>query len=989
MLMATIRLWLAFVVFAQLAFASFASIKAAQLERNVPVTYAGQEIVPGSFLIEVGGGSLSKRDGAAHLSRVLSYLASPSSNFSGTALPPFSATRQLTARPSLFHGAVIEVNDPALLEELALGGESTVKEILQGFHGVEGIERAWPLRILRGAAPVRTSAQRRAETTESPTSDAAHAASFAKRSGTNFPPPSAYANDTFSPHVMTGVANLHNQGIIGSSDIKVAVIDSGVDYLNPILGGCFGPGCLISFGGDYTTDPPGPTPYTSCNHHGTHVTGTVAALANSYGFSGVAPGVQIGHYRTGDCDDSSREDHIVAALLAAANDHVNVINQSTGRRVGWLDVDPSQLVIERLAAQENIVVTVSAGNSGAAGPFFAFSPASSTGAISVGAVNVAQLPAFPAQVDTFGILPYLSSTPLNTSTVPASNDGYRVYFTSTTAAVSADACDSLPASTPDLSASITVIRRGGCPLQAKMSNVASKGGKIALIYNTPDALNLTTDLEVGTTGLAVIASLRDEEGTKLLEWYNSRSGNLHISFPQGMAPIFLDDNISSGLLWSLSNWGPTFELFGQPSLAGPGSNILSTLPLGEGGFGVLSGTSMSAPFLAGAAALVLSQRKSDSLASADVRALLTTTASKLPAARNASTFETVLLQGGGLVQVDKAISTRTIVSPFELMLNDTAFPAAKQTITLRNTNAFSMQYTFSSSSTQAYAAYDNDASTDPFISMQPQPIIPQAEHITFSTQQITVEPGQTYSCAVTILPPSFSPVELARFPLYSGFIDISGRSNDHSHAEELHIPYFGLAAKMGDMPVLDSTARVYNDVAYPFIISDNFTIFDSPGALSASQEFTVLLRLAAGTRFFSVDVILSSDAPPTTIPTQRRTASPPGRLDRRTISTTTEAMASSLHTYNKRSASAPLFSDTPVVGSIARIAFPSHRDYFADRAPNDFTERQFPFVPNRAAFQMGQSVQYRVLVRALKITADPTLASSYESWVSYPFTLSP
>ncbi|BGP11172.1 hypothetical protein JCM10049v2_007071 [Rhodotorula toruloides] len=986
MLMAALRIWLAFVIFAQLAFTSFASIRAAQLERNVPVTYAGQEIVPGSFLIEVGGGSLSKRDGVAHLSRILSYLASRSSNVNGTALPTFSATRQLTARPSLFHGAVIKIDDPNVLEELTQGGESTVKEILQGLHGIEGIEHAWPLRILRGAAPLRTSARQSAETTESPTFDAAP---FAKRSGTNFPPPSAYANDTFNPHVMTGVANLHNQGILGSSDIKVAIVDSGVDYLNPILGGCFGPGCLVSFGGDYTTDPPGPSPYTSCNHHGTHVTGTMAALANSFGFSGVAPGVQVGHYRVLGCDNSGLEDRIVNALLVAANDGVNVINLSTGTRIGWLDVDPTQLVIERLTTQENITITVSAGNSGAAGPFFALSPASSTGAISVGAVNVAQLPAFPAQVDTFGVLPYLSSTPLNTSTLSASNDGYRVYFTSTTAAVSADACESLPASTPDLSASITVVRRGGCPLQTKMSNVASKGGKIALVYNTPDALNLTTDLEVGTTGLAVVASLRDEEGTKLLEWYNSRSGNLRISFPQGMAPIFIDDNISSGLLWWLSNWGPTFELFGQPTLAGPGSNILSTLPLSEGGFGVLSGTSMSAPFLAGAAALILSQRKSDSLASADIRALLTTTASKLPAARNATTVETVLLQGGGLVQVDKAISTRTIVSPFELMLNDTAFPAATQSITLRNTNAFSMQYTVSSSSTQAYATYDNNASTDPFISMKPQPIIPQAEHVTFSTQQITVKPGQTSSFSVTILPPSFSPVELARFPLYSGFIDISGRSNDHNHAEELHIPYFGLAAAMRDMPVLDSTARVYGEVAYPFITSDNFTIFDAAGALSASQEFTVLLRLAAGTRFFSVDVILSSDAPPTTIPTQRRKASPPSRLDRRAVSTTTTAMASSLRTYDERSASAPLFSDTPVVGSIARIAFPSHRDYFADRAPNDFTERQFPFVPNRAAFQMEQSVQYRVLVRALKITADPTLASSYESWVSYPFTLSP
>lgn len=163
--------------------------------------------------------------------------------------------------------------------------------------------------------------------------------------------------------------------------------------------------------------------------------------------------------------------------------------------------------------------------------------------------------------------------------------------------------------------------------------------------------------------------------------------------------------------------------------------------------------------------------------------------------------------------------------------------------------------------------------------------------------------------------------------------------------------------------VLDSTAKVYGEVAYPFITSDNFTIFDAPGALSVSQEFTVLLRLAAGTRFFSVDVILSSDAPPTTIPTQRRGIPSPNGSRRRDTPTATEAGSTSLHANIARATSTPLFDATPIVGTIARIALPSHRDYFADRAPNDFTERQFPFIPNRAAFQMQQSVQYCVLVR--------------------------
>jgi subtilisin family serine protease len=54
-----------------------------------------------------------------------------------------------------------------------------------------------------------------------------------------------------------------------------------------------------------------------------------------------------------------------------------------------------------------------------------------------------------------------------------------------------------------------------------------------------------------------------------------------------------DKNVNS----YYSNFGPTFELFGQPSLSGPGGNILSTFPLDMGGVGVISGTSMSCPFV--------------------------------------------------------------------------------------------------------------------------------------------------------------------------------------------------------------------------------------------------------------------------------------------------------------------------------------------------------------------------------------------------------
>lgn len=61
------------------------------------------------------------------------------------------------------------------------------------------------------------------------------------------------STDTFSPHVMTQVDQLRAQGILGTG-IKVGIIDTGVDYNHPALGGCFGSGCLVSYGTDLVGD---------------------------------------------------------------------------------------------------------------------------------------------------------------------------------------------------------------------------------------------------------------------------------------------------------------------------------------------------------------------------------------------------------------------------------------------------------------------------------------------------------------------------------------------------------------------------------------------------------------------------------------------------------------------------------------------------------------------------------------------------------------
>jgi subtilisin family serine protease len=57
-----------------------------------------------------------------------------------------------------------------------------------------------------------------------------------------------------SAHKMTGVDYVQQKFKYTGEGIRVGIIDTGVDYKHPALGGCFGKGCRVEFGWDFLGD---------------------------------------------------------------------------------------------------------------------------------------------------------------------------------------------------------------------------------------------------------------------------------------------------------------------------------------------------------------------------------------------------------------------------------------------------------------------------------------------------------------------------------------------------------------------------------------------------------------------------------------------------------------------------------------------------------------------------------------------------------------
>jgi subtilisin len=120
-----------------------------------------------------------------------------------------------------------------------------------------------------------------------------------------------------------GAGTVHKDKQFGTG-VKVAVIDTGINYNHPDLAANF---TINNRGYDFADRDNDPM---DVNGHGTHIAGTIAALMNGQGAVGVAPGVQLYALKVFGDDGSAYYSDIVSALEWAVNNGIKVTNNSYG-----------------------------------------------------------------------------------------------------------------------------------------------------------------------------------------------------------------------------------------------------------------------------------------------------------------------------------------------------------------------------------------------------------------------------------------------------------------------------------------------------------------------------------------------------------------------------------------------------------------------------------------------------------------------------------
>ena len=407
---------------------------------------------------------------------------------------------------------------------------------------------------------------------------------------------------------------------------------------------------------------------TDVNHHGgsdhgTHVAGIVAANPADGSVTGVAPQAQLMILKVfPDGSTGANSDDILAALEDCVTLGVDVVNLSLGSPAGFTyrsDLLSTMEVYDRLA-KAGIIVAAAAGNEYSAAyknlwgtdlsltsnPDYGIvgSPSSYSQTLSVASAdNVTVRSAYfeaAGRKITFtdtattnnpegGFIRVLGGKTLDYVVVPGSGE-------------EADYANL------NVKGKVALVSRGVTTFAEKHEMAHAKGAAACIVYNTESGMiNMSIDsfpipaiFISQADGQAMVAAAKDGVGT------------LTVSESTYDAP-----SETGGQPSSFSSWGSTSQLEITPDIMAPGGNIYSSRD--NNSYGLMSGTSMATPHLAGASALMLEYLRTAGIEGDAVTlayALMMSTA--VPAKGSNGITASPRKQGAGLVNLASAMATK-------------------------------------------------------------------------------------------------------------------------------------------------------------------------------------------------------------------------------------------------------------------------------------------------------------------------------------------
>ncbi|KAK7946139.1 C5a peptidase [Apiospora aurea] len=646
-------------------------------------------------------------------------------------------------------------------------GGRDLETVTQIFHfegeddpGVDGIYESVPLRIIR---PIE---------------------------GESFSNDAAALNYSF--HGMTGVEKLHKEGITGDGAI-VAVIDSGIDYKHPALGGGIGHGYKVIGGlnlpGRYhrdDRDPHIPDCFVEDTEgHGTHVAGIVAGKGEQ--FVGVAPDAKLLAYRVADAKNKIDFESVRGAIEKAVVDGADIITMSLGSD----PISPPSWgpLVSKLVSK-GVFVAVSAGNDGATGPFRLSPQAVDADLLTVAASEPDRYPAYG-----FTASHHLGGRSDKTELAytiwsldgeewsdpipwPSNIVDWPIIPITRDISVANDACSPLAQSTANMKGTIVLVRSGGCRLQDKLGNLKPFSPQYVLFYQDDSPFQAPPQ----NSRAAVIDKAAGEAIIKTI----LEGGNVTASFDVDPSHYVGVYNSGGGRPWKHSSWGPTGSLELKPDVSAPGSNILSTGL--NGSYQIESGTSMATPYIAGVGKNGgRAAHENDPEWARRLMKRITSTAHSVPWAESGSAtvskfFASPARVGTGFVDAARVMAATTELSfhgrGFELK-DPTRF-VSKHSVNITNVGMEPVTYTFS---LQSAGGFDSSKhlpgyrNFDPVVPMQLDPLVSLPK-------SVIVGARETKAVEFAFKPPTN--MNSSNYPLYSGKVLINA-----NNSEEFGIPYLG------------------------------------------------------------------------------------------------------------------------------------------------------------------------------------------------------